>query len=222
MAMDEAHNYLNFSSRRSRSILQNVADHVLLFTATPINRGAEDLLTMIDVLGADNFDDDVLDVMDTVLKRRRLTGDGITESEQTVVHAAMSQFVVRRTKSAFNRLIDREPERYHNELGDRCRYPRHLAETYRTGETRTDQALARQIREKTSELKGLINLRKAIELTGFRKRAGVSEAALVRMRLNGAQALASYRVNASLRSSRAALKEHLVGTAAAWDAFDLV
>ena len=221
MAMDEAHNYLNFSSRRSRSLLENVADHVVLFTATPINRGVEDLLTMIDVLGADNFEDDVLDVMDTVLTRRRRTGEGISESEQTVIHAAMSEFVVRRTKSAFNRLIDREPERYHNVLGDRCRYPRHTAETYPTGETRTDKALALEMREKAGQLKGLINLRKPIELSGFRKQAGVSEAALVRMRLNGARALAGYRVNASMRSSRAALKEHLLGTRAAWDAFDL-
>ena len=221
MAIDEAHNYLNFSSRRSRLILENIADHVLLFTATPINRGVEDLLTMIDVLGADNFEDDVLDVMDTVLKRRRWTGEGISESEQTVIHAAVSEFVVRRTKSAFNRLIDREPERYHNVLGERCRYPRHTPETYPTGETRTDKALALEVREKAAELKGLINLRKPIELTGFRKRAGVSEEALVRMRLNGARALASYRVNASVRSSRAALKEHLLGTRVAWDAFDL-
>ena len=39
---------------------ENAADHVLLFTATPINRGAEDLLALIDLLGADNFEDATL------------------------------------------------------------------------------------------------------------------------------------------------------------------
>ena len=35
----------------------SAADHVLMFTATPINRGAEDLLSLVDQLGADNFED---------------------------------------------------------------------------------------------------------------------------------------------------------------------
>ena len=35
LAVDEAHNFLNRSSERSRVLLGNMADHTILFTATP-------------------------------------------------------------------------------------------------------------------------------------------------------------------------------------------
>ena len=44
LAVDEAHNFLNRDAARTRQVRASRADHVLLFTATPINRGARDLL----------------------------------------------------------------------------------------------------------------------------------------------------------------------------------
>lgn len=58
LAIDEAHNFLNLRSQRSQEVLAHVADHVVLFTATPINRGAADLLSLVDMLGADNLEED--------------------------------------------------------------------------------------------------------------------------------------------------------------------
>ena len=55
--VDEAHNFLNRDTNRTRQVRDSAADHVLLFTATPINRGAADLLQLVGLLGADNFDD---------------------------------------------------------------------------------------------------------------------------------------------------------------------
>src|SRR5690606_4481764 len=46
IAIDEAHNFHNRSSRRTRSLYANMADHVVLFTATPINRSPVDLLAI--------------------------------------------------------------------------------------------------------------------------------------------------------------------------------
>lgn len=57
LAVDEAHNFLNKASQRSGILLRNLADRVVLFTATPINRGLSDLVQLVDVPGADNFDD---------------------------------------------------------------------------------------------------------------------------------------------------------------------
>ena len=57
LALDEAHNFLSIDSSRTRHVRESVADHVLLFTATPISRGAQDLLSLVGLLGADNFED---------------------------------------------------------------------------------------------------------------------------------------------------------------------
>lgn len=75
LAVDEAHNFLNPSSARTQRLRSSRADHVLLFTATPINRGREDLLSLVNLLGADNFTDESLTVLDQ-LSRPGAAGDG--------------------------------------------------------------------------------------------------------------------------------------------------
>lgn len=78
LAIDEAHNFLSQDSNRTRQVQDSIADHVLLFTATPISRGARDLLTLVGLLGADNFDDDtlaVLDQLDYTFQTSDLTGE---------------------------------------------------------------------------------------------------------------------------------------------------
>jgi superfamily II DNA or RNA helicase len=88
LAMDEAHRFLNRRSDRTQRILfNNIADFVMLFTATPVNRGPHDLLAIVDLLGADNFEDEVLDVLARLLagavistrRCRRLTGQCCSE-----------------------------------------------------------------------------------------------------------------------------------------------
>ena len=64
LAVDEAHNFLSQTSKRTRHLLHNLADQVVLFTATPINRSCADLLRLIDILGADNFEDEVLGIFE--------------------------------------------------------------------------------------------------------------------------------------------------------------
>lgn len=99
LGIDESHNFLNLHSRRARALLGTLADHVVMFTATPINRGADDLVSIVDLLGADNFEDDVLDVVDQVARRRRLSGARMSETEIRLIRDALSGFVVRRTKT---------------------------------------------------------------------------------------------------------------------------
>ena len=62
-------------------MLGTLADHVVMFTATPINRGADDLVSIVDLLGADNFEDEVLDVVDQVARRRRISGARMSPAE---------------------------------------------------------------------------------------------------------------------------------------------
>lgn len=221
LAIDEAHNFLNLHSRRARALLGTLADHVVMFTATPINRGADDLVSIVDLLGADNFQDDVLDVVDQVARRRRLSGARMSEAEVRLIRDALSGFVVRRTKADFNRMIDTDPSAYVNALGHKCRFPRHNALFYETGETTADRRIAKEIRQLSTELRGLINLQSPIQLPDFLRSDGLTEEAMLRRRLASAPAIARWQVNSLLRSSRAALWEHVHGTQSATRKFRL-
>lgn len=86
---------------------------------------------------------------------------------------------------------------------------------YHLGESAEDRALAAQILAAANGLRGLAFLRGPVELSAELRRSGVTEDAYVARRLRGAQAFARHHVLAALRSSRAALWEHLFGTLAA-------
>lgn len=189
-----------------------MADYVLLFTATPINRGSQDLLAIIELLGADNFDQEVLEVLESVWKRRGNLNQRMSPGERDKVRGAIQQFTVRRTKTTLNGMIDQEPERYKDRFGKLCRYPEHKPETYHCGETESDRTLAQKIREATESLLGLVNLRKTIELPEFLSKEGWTDEKYLEGRLKSARVLAAYQVMACLRSSRVALLEHLYGT----------
>lgn len=216
LAVDEAHNYLNRASLRTQAMYRNQADHVVLFTATPINRGTQDLLSIIDLLGADNFDDAVIDSVQSAWRRKRREGHfRLTESEADAIRSGLYGFTVRRTKSVLNSLVDKEPDEYKNDLGQHCRYPEHRARSYTLNETAADRDIARQIREVAKELKGLTQFRKDLRVPRFMEAEGVKPEQYLAQRLNSARGLARYFVESALRSSRAALLEHIRGTDAA-------
>lgn len=208
LAVDEAHNFLQ-RSERTRQLQDSGTGHKLLFTATPINRGREDLLQLVNLLGADNFDDDTIAIL------RRLNSpdaDRLTQAEQDRLRHAIGRFTVRRTKTMLNALVDRNPEAYrHPQTGRICRYPHHHARSYATGETADDAELAARIRQQAEQLRGVAWL--GADLTRpAHLPDSYSDAALLESRLRSAQSLARYQVIAALRSSRAALVEHLHGT----------
>lgn len=202
--VDEAHNYLNPQSGRSRQVLASGADHTALLTATPINRGAQDLLRLVELLGLDNLSDAEYRTFRALrAKRGRLTRD-----DEDVLRAFVERFTVRRTKADLNRMVDAEPEAYRNRLGDPCRYPEHRCHTYATGETVRDVELAEAIDERAGRLRGLLYLRQLYVPDD----SAVPPEAAVRGRLAAGAALARYNVRAALRSSPAALVEHVWGT----------
>lgn len=218
LAIDESHRFSHRASQRTQRIFNNMADKVLLFTATPINRNVQDLIAMIDLLGADNFDEQVLEIMNSVLSRQAKQIDApMSEVERRTLQRAIQQFTVRRTKAALNAMIDEAPDLYRNAEGKLCRFPEHRARLYHCGETERDEELARQIREAAGQLLGLSNLRKLympdfMRWERVREDNAAPETRYVRRRLAGAQGLALYRVMSALRSGRTALIEHVVGT----------
>lgn len=220
LAVDEAHNFLSRNSNRTRHVREASADHVLLFTATPINRGAEDLLSLVDLLGADNFEDETLDLLDQLGRQRQDTV--LTPGQQHLLRGEIQRFTVRRTKAALNELVAQDPDAYrHSDSGRMCRYPTHEPHTYATGETAADQHVAEAVRRQALELVGLPLIGAVIAVPPSLRRE-YSDQRWLDLRLGAAAGLAQHHVLAALRSSAAALREHLVGTVAAVDALGLV
>jgi Helicase conserved C-terminal domain/SNF2-related domain/PLD-like domain len=211
LAVDEAHNFLTRGSNRTRQVSESTADHVLLFTATPINRGAEDLLSLVDLLGADNFEDETLVLLDQLGRR---TDAVLTDAHQQLLRSEIQRFTVRRTKASLNDLVAQDPDAYRHPTTKRvCRYPEHLAKTYSTGETTGDRAVADQIRGHAVSLTGVSLLGKSLAVPATLAR-DYTDQRWLQMRLGSASGLASYHVLSAMRSSTAALLAHLIGTEA--------
>lgn len=205
LAIDEAHNYLNVSSKRSIAIRKNKADFKLLITATPINKKVDDLLKIIELLDVDNLDDDSFEVF----KQLRLRPDLSKPEDILKLKGFVSKFTVRRTKSNINDFIDLEPEKYKNALGNICRFPNQVPKVYETEETEKDIKIVHQISEICKELKGITYLKKItkpkFEISEDKKQNYVNN------RLNVAKHLSIYVIRHRLRSSNIALLEHIIG-----------
>ncbi|WP_457756026.1 SNF2-related protein [Thermodesulfatator indicus] len=219
LLIDEAHNYLSRTSRRSQSIqLNSLAEHVILMTATPINRGVEDLLRLMEVLGLDNLSEEGLETYQKLRREIETTGK-FSRDQLEKLRRYVQLFTVRRTKQELNRLIEEKPEEYRDKFGRLCRFPKEISKLYPTGETQRDRELALKIDELSRELKGLVWLRKTI--FDLWQNENAFDANFLSKRLSAAPALARFNVKAMLRSSRVALVEHIEGTEAAQRAFGL-
>lgn len=228
LAIDEAHNFLNTGSNRARTLLRATPEHTLLLTATPLNRELSDLLTIINLLGPDNFDDHIIDLLlQAAQVRPSRTAPNqhlpIGPEDITLLQRAIRKFMLRRTKRHFNALIDQEPGAYTNRLGRQCRYPQTIANYYDTGETEQDQRWIAAIQRALDQLNGMAFIHKTLRVpdTPRWRNQPDAERVWVTSMLKGAKALAAYHVLAALRSSRLAALEHLIGTNAAWSELGL-
>jgi hypothetical protein len=218
LAVDEAHNFLNAGSNRTRQIRDSLADSVMLFTATPISKGAADLLNLVGLLGPDNFEDSTLEILKR-LERRGGFGGALSEGEVEGLRREIQRFTVRRTKTQINAMVDSEPEAYTiPETGRHCRYPAHSACIYKTAETAGDEALANGVRPVVDDLLGIAQLERIIAVP---KGLGhiYSDEDWLGFRLKSAKGLSRHHVLEALRSSRAAAIEHLLGTSEAVQRF---
>ena len=221
LCVDEGHNFLNVKSNRTKELLRNMADHVLLFTATPINRSVVDLLRIVDMLGADNLEPDTLEMFKKLLGKQAVR-HSFTESEAEQLRREIRRFTVRRTKHMLNTLIEREPEKYTDYRGRQCRFPKHKAKVYELNEPKQDCLIADEIRQLAEQITGVTHFVKTLEMPEILRLQGRTEEKYLAGRLVSAKHLARYMVMSSLRSSRLALAEHIVGTEAAVKWFKLV
>lgn len=211
LAVDEGHNFLSAGANRTRQVRESLAEHVLLFTATPINRGPTDLLQLVGLLGADNFEDETLDILEQ-LERRRGQSIELSLQQQERLRGEIQRFTVRRTKPMLNAMVNEDPEAYRHPMTGRiCQYPRHDAITYPTGESREDEAVAAQVRQVSAELTGVALLGRLIAVPPGLVHE-YSDERWLEIRLASARGLANHHILTALRSSKAALIEHVAGT----------
>jgi len=216
LVIDEAHNYLDPNSNRSKAIVPKSSGHIILSTATPINKKVDDLLRLIELLDIDNLSDDDLE---TYLQLRKTWKKGIDIGRLGSLKRYVNQFIVRRTKRELNKMIERDPQNYRNRLGHTCKYPKTISEVYSTGETEQDKVIARQILSLTAQLKGIHYLQ-ILKIPSY-IHSEVDQEIYVRQRFTSATALAAYMIRVKLRSSQCALFEYLYGTEAANKKFSL-
>ena len=209
LLVDEAHNYLNMMSNRSQTIKNNKADHVVLFTATPINRKWNDLLRMVELLGLDNLSESAYKAYKKLKRTRNSAQPSLEVLNQ--LRSYSQKFIVRRTKREINEIIDRRPEAFTDQFGKLCRFPKHVCNIYPVRQEDKDVELGKEIDSLCGKLKGVIYLRRLI-LTKKQIREGTDPQNFVNGRLKSAPALSRYNIKNCLRSSRAALIEHLLGT----------
>lgn len=214
LAVDEAHNFLNWSDR-TRRIVSHYADNVLLFTATPINKGAADLLALVELLGADNLPETCLEAL-TQLRRGARNGWTADRVQLSTLREHIRSFTVRRTRSDLNTIAASRAPEYALPGGTSARYPRHEARYYGVECRPRDLELAAEIACYAERLKGITRIGGALEVP--RGWEGTEETYARRV-VASARALARYHVMKCLRSSRAALYEHVRGTAAAFAHF---
>lgn len=211
LAVDECHNFLSRDANRTRQVRESLAEHVLLFTATPINRGPADLLQLVGLLGPDNFEDETLDVLEQ-LERRRGQNPELSSQQQEQLRREIQRFTVRRTKSMLNAMVEENPESYRHPVTERiCRYPRHETRIYPTGETGEDELAARKVREASAELTGVALLGRQLAVPPGLAHE-YTDARWLESRLAASRGLANHHVLTAMRSSKAALVEHVAGT----------
>jgi superfamily II DNA or RNA helicase len=209
LVLDEAHNFLSRKTNRSNAFKEHNASYVILSTATPINKKADDLLRIIELLGPDNLQDEEL------LKLKELYKTPIREKKAEDLkrlNRFIQKFILRRTKKRLNQLIDKEPEAYVNKFGNRAKFPKVKNRTYKTAETKQDIEIAQQIGVKAKQLRGLIYLRKFRIPVYIEKEDTDKIVGYYKQRIKTATAFTGYHIQNSLRSSTAALMEHVVGT----------
>lgn len=220
LCVDEGHNFLNAKSSRTQHLLRNIADHVVVLTATPINKGIVDLVRVANLLGADNLSEEIVNTFEKMLNGRELS-KGLSEEDAKELRQEIRKFTVRRTKRDLNELVDREPDFYLDKDGRQCRFPQHKAQIYELTETEKDRALAKEIRELAGSLYGVTHFVKPIEMPETLRRRGYTERQYLEGRLKGATKLAQYLIMSSLRSSRPALYAHIHGTQNACEKFGI-
>lgn len=219
--VDEAHNFYNDKSNRTMKLRAHGAQSSVLLTATPINRSFDDLLSLIELLSQDQFDED----LELRLKNLRKSVYSKNKDERRLARLSaaslVQDFTVRRTRFDLNRIAVLNPEEYIQHGRENPGFPNRDKSDYQIESLNEDEKLLNLITKITSKLRGLAYLPKEIKRTYIQKENGVKEITIVNQTIALAKAASNYRVWSTLASSRSACYEHVTGTESAMKEYNL-
>lgn len=219
--VDEAHNFYNDKSNRTMKLRAHGAQSSVLLTATPINRSFDDLLSLIELLSQDEFDED----LELKLKnlRKKVYSKNKDERRLARLSAAslVQDFTVRRTRFDLNRIAALNPSEYIQKGRTKPGFPNREKTDYQVQSTKEDEKILDLITNITSNLRGLAYLPKEIKISQVQKENGVKEVTIVNQTIALAKAASKYRIWSTLASSRSACYEHVTGTESAMREYDL-
>ena len=219
--VDEAHNFYNDKSNRTMKLRAHGAQSSVLLTATPINRSFDDLLSLIELLSQDQFDEAL------ELKLKNLRKKVYSKNKEERRHARLSaaslvqDFTVRRTRFDLNRIAALNPDEYLQQGRENPGFPNRDKSDYKINSSHKDEELLNTITRITSKLRGLAYLPKEIRRSYVQKENGVKEVTIVNQTIALAKAAGSYRIWSTLASSRSACYEHVTGTESARKEYNL-
>lgn len=213
LIIDEAHNYLNPNSKRSKKLSESRAHHTLLCTATPINKRVEDMLRMVELLDVDNLTDEGFKAFKSLKEDMRF-GFQRNQDDLLTLKGFIKKFMVRRTKKELKTHIEKDPHLYTDRFGNRCCYPTQIPLTYSIPASPEDKVIAEEIATLCLQLQGIAYLRN-IRLPDWLESDAESKQQYLDRRMRLARATSAYQIKACLRSSVTALIEHIEGTTAA-------
>ena len=219
--VDEAHNFYNNTSNRTTRLRDHGAQSSILLTATPINRGFDDLLSLVELLSQDDFDEE----LERKLKNLKLKvySKNKDERKQARSMAAnlVQEFTVRRTRFDLNRIAQIYPDEYIQENRKLPGFPKREKINYELFLKKSDIKTMETIGKITDNMTGFAFLPTEIKITKEQKEKGVKEETIVKQTIALAKAGAKYRIWSTLASSKAACYEHLAGTESALQKFDI-
>jgi superfamily II DNA or RNA helicase len=218
--VDEAHNFYN-KSQRTRRLRTHAAQSSILLTATPINRSFEDLLSLVDLLSQDDFDEE----LERKLRDLRKQVYSEDKRERTLARASaaklVQEFTIRRTRFDLNRIAKRNPERYLQPGRNSAGFPERNQRQYDLEVSKNDSEKIELIKRISSELVGIAFLPKEIRLSQKQKDLGFKEESIIKQTISLAKAGAQYRIWSTLASSKVAAFEHVTGTEKAMEVFGI-
>jgi len=209
LVIDEAHRFLNPDTNRTKQLRKHRADYLILSTATPLSKKPKDLVRIVEILGIDVLPDE----QQKAFQRLRMSLDSYDENDLILLRDYLKHLIVRRTKKQINRYLDLHPVAHKSIPNKNCKYPKQVDEPYATNCRQSDIKKAEKILKYAQDLKGLVFLQKLFKKK-YREKDQTDEQYIAN-RIGSAKAIAKYKIRALLRSSRAAVIEHIAGTEAA-------
>lgn len=199
LLLDEAHTYANLLTKRGKNLLfNNYTDYLIMLTATPLNKMISDYRGLLIQIGGDCLEEEHLKNLnqEVFVKSGKKYVFDLDKHQKEYYKNAISSITVRKTKEEINRFSKENKTK--TLVG---RYPKEITKNYNFKLSVEDEIHLNNIVKLNQSLRGFAYLNKDFY--------SVKDPQRELVKIKG---LAKHFLIYNLRSSKAALIEHIDGT----------